>query len=202
MTVYRAPKHAAIASAALITFAEGVEPLPAKGGSFIGSASPGKKRPATAAQGKPAGLSLKPKGTSAATPETSQLDGDLSEDPIAQSLACRISLGGLGSNATEADAKKNKYPVFNAAKHTILKGAALLDIGVSAKASDDSSGSFISPKKMGRPGSTSSGFKGLKPPTKATSSTKQLSSTKKKGDDVVDLGPAISKDEDPIAASL
>ena len=81
------------------------------------------------------GLGLKVKATGAAdVPATSQLDGDLSEDPIAQSLSCRVRLGGFGTNATEADAKKNSYPVFKAEKLPALKGTALLDIGAPAKA--------------------------------------------------------------------
>ena len=35
-----------------------------------------------------------------------QLDGDLSNDPIAQTMVIRIKLGGHCNNATEVDAKK------------------------------------------------------------------------------------------------
>lgn len=45
-----------------------------------------------------------------ASGQLSELDGDLSEDPIGMSLRIRVDLGGFGSNATEADAKKNGYP--------------------------------------------------------------------------------------------
>ena len=58
-------------------------------GSGIPAKSP-MKRPTTGA--KPTGVGLKPKpsGASNQAPSECQLDGDLSEDPIAQSLSVRV----------------------------------------------------------------------------------------------------------------
>ena len=101
-----------------------------------------------------------------------------------------MKLGGLGANATDADAKKNSYPVFKSDKHPVLKGTALLDIGAPAKAD----AAPASPSKLGK-------AKGLKAPTKLRSST--TSSLKRVGAEQVDVsGPAVSHDDDPIGASL
>ena len=56
-------------------------------------------------------------------PEAScQLDGDISNDPIAQTMAIRIDLGGVNSKATEVEAKKKKYPLTKLIKHSAVKG--------------------------------------------------------------------------------
>lgn len=53
---------------------------------------------------------------------SSQLDGDLSNDPIAQTMAIRIDLGGVNSKATEVEAKKKRYPLSKLVKHPAVKG--------------------------------------------------------------------------------
>ena len=129
-------------SAALVSFVVdalttsiGPKNNPAKAAS-----SPAAKRPTTAAA-KPT-LALKPKPTAGASTATGgsdgscQLDGDISSDPIAQAMTIRLKLGGINNNATEADAKKNNYPMLKAAKHPVLKSNALLDISLPVKASD------------------------------------------------------------------
>ena len=154
------------------------------------SPSPMKKRTAVR---QPSGLTMKPKSMTAAadTPFTSQLDGDLSEDPIAQSVVCRVQLGGLNANTTDADAKKNSYPVFKAGKHPALKGTALLDIAAPPKADAVAASPSLRPAKA----------RGLKPPTKIKGPT--ATGLKKVGGEQVDAsGPAVSPDDDPIGAAL
>lgn len=204
ITVFSAPKHVVKAGgSALLTFVEGDAAgsnnrTPAKQGSSakISSPSPMKKRPSTTAGGlRQSGISLKSMKGSAGrdVPVTSQLDGDLSEDPIAQSVACRIKLGGMGSTVSDADAKKQNLPIFKVAKHPTLKGGALLDIAGPAAPPSPKKASSMAAKNP-------SGFKGLKAPTKLASAVKAPS--QKQGAGGVDLGPAVSQDEDPIAASL
>lgn len=164
----------------------------------MSSPSPMKRRvqPATSSGAtRQTGL-IKPKATQSAseTPATSQLDGDLSEDPIAQSLVCRIKLGGISSNTTEAEAKKNSYPVFKAAKHPALKGNALVDIGAPPKQATEPA---PSPLKAPAPAKA---VKGLKPPTKIT--PKPAAASIKKQASEVSAAVAISADEDPIGAAL
>ena len=73
-------------------------------------------------------------------------------------MAIRIKLGGVNNNATEADAKKNNYAVFKAAKHPAVKSAALVDLALPAKAVEapaspkktDKKASFVG-KPAGRP---------------------------------------------------
>ena len=203
--VFRAPKHVLKAGNALITFVEGNDDsssnlrAPAKQASHAASPSPIKKRASNVTSAPRSGLAggLKPTRTAGAAdvPVTSQLDGDLSEDPIAQSLACRIKLGGIEAKATDADVKKNSYPVFKAAKHPALKGSALVDIGAPPKAAAESVAA--SPAKVGV-----AKAKGLKPPTKVTGSKAASSSLAVKKVPSEATGPAVSADEDPIGASL
>ena len=90
--------------------------------------------------------------------------------------------------------------MFKAPKHAALKGAALLDIAGPAKEE-----SKVSPTKLGRPAQKSTPARGLKPPTKATPATSMRSSAAKKTEassGAPDLGPAVSHDEDPLAAAL
>ena len=142
-------------------------------------------------------------GGAGETPATSELDGDLSEDPIAQSLQARIQSGGLGTNASEADAKKNNYPVFKAAKHPTLKDTKLVDIALPAAAG----AAGASPNKKTKPPTgAASGLRTLKPPTKTGAAASKGVGAAKKGaaadNSGIDLGPDVPQDEDPIAASL
>lgn len=160
------------------------------------------RRPKTAGTGigKSPALSLKPKSTAAAhAGQQCELDGDLSQDPIAICLKIRLDIGGLGSNASDADAKKHGYPRSKYNKHPALKGAALVDLAGPSKPE-----LFQSPKKAERPPtSASSGIKGLRAPTKVSSSALRMSATKNKAESgAVEIGPAISTNEDPIGASL
>ena len=202
INIVRAPKHVIKPGNNLITLVEGGREAPAGRSAAPSSPSPVKKRPvgSAAASVRSSGLGIKVKPTGGAkgdTPASSQLDGDLSNDPIAQSLSVRIKLGGLSNNCTEVDAKKNQYPIFRSVKHPAIKGGALQDIGAPPKAAAEAP--EASPVKRGlKPPS-----KGLKPPTKvAGSASKSAASLRKSVKDGVDLGPAVSPDEDPIAASL
>lgn len=114
-------------------------------------------------------------------------------------MACRVKLGGIGNNTTEADVKKNNYPVFKAAKLPSVKTAALQDISIPAKAGEGDS----SPKKQLNRSSVS--FKGIKPPSsaqKVVSKTGIAADKKKSITNPADLKDAVSHEEDPIAASL
>ena len=106
-------------------------------------------------------------------------------------------MGGIEAKATDADVKKNSYPVFKAAKHPALKGSALVDIGAPPKAAAESVAA--SPAKVGV-----AKAKGLKPPTKVTGTGAKAASSslavKKVPSEAT--GPAVSADEDPIGASL
>ena len=86
------------------------------------------KRPTTGVKATGIGLKPKPAGGSNQAPSECQLDGDLSEDPIAQSLSVRVQAGGLGNNVTAADAKKNGYPIFAAPKHTVKGNVSTVDL--------------------------------------------------------------------------
>ena len=105
-------------------------------------------------------------------------------------------MGGIEAKATDADVKKNSYPVFKAAKHPAPKGSALVDIGAPPKAAAESVAA--SPAKVGLKA------KGLKPPTKVTGTGAKATSSslavKKVPSEAT--GPAVSADEDPIGASL
>ena len=205
MKVFRAPKHVLKPGGkTLITFVEGDGDassnmrVPAKQGSHAASPSPIKKRASNITSASRSNLAggLKPKSTAGAAdvPVTSQLDGDLSEDPIAQSLACRIKLGGIEAKATDADVKKNSYPVFKAAKHPALKGSALVDIGAPPKAASES--------VAASPAKGIAKAKGLKPPTKVMGTKAAGSALALKKVPSEAVGPAVSADEDPIGASL
>jgi hypothetical protein len=66
-----------------------------------------------------------------------QLDGDLTDDPIAQAMSCRVKqIGGLDGKATEVDAKKSNYPVSKAPKLPAIKSAAIQDISLPSKNSE------------------------------------------------------------------
>jgi hypothetical protein len=130
-------------------------------------------------------------------PASSELDGDLSEDPIAASLVMRINTaGGINNNITDADAKKKGIKVNPPLKLTVAKGPALLDIALPAPAA--AAKAEPSPNKKPSTGSKPSGLRGLRHPTGKT----PASTSKKADDSGVDLGPAVSSSEDPIGASL
>ena len=175
MPMNKFPKHA-MKSTALVTLVQdgansgaagkdkvakpaGVKSAAAKGVSPV-------KRPGAAAS-KPGGLAIKPKATGAAgsgaQEAACQLDGDLSNDPIAQTMAVRVQLGGVNNNATDADAKRHNYPIFKAAKHPALKGAALLDIALPAKEAPKASAEASSPSKLARKAGSVSKPAGSKP---------------------------------------
>ena len=106
---------------------------------------------------------------------------------------------------SEADAKKNNYPVFKAAKHPTLKDTKLVDIAGPAPAASGAAG--VSPNKKTKPASGApSGLRTLKPPTKTGGAASKTTGAAKKGAAAdtsgVDLGPDVPQDEDPIAASL
>ena len=114
-------------------------------------------------------------------------------------MVCRVKLGGTGNNATDADAKKNNYPAFKAAKLPSVKTATLQDISIPAKANEGDA----SPKKQMNKSSAS--FKGIKPPSsvqKVVSKTGIAADKKKSITNPADLKDAVSHEEDPIAASL
>ena len=116
-------------------------------------------------------------------------------------MSCRVKIGGLETKATEADAKKNNYPVFKTAKHPALKATALLDIAAPAKA--DTNGS---PTKAGRPATAKpSGLKGLKPPTRVGAKTdlgKSSAGLKRPTTAAASTEAPVNTEEDPIGSAL
>ena len=97
----------------------------------------------------------------------------MSEDPIATSVTCRLAIGGLGSNAKEADVKKNNYPVFAAPKHVIKPKVDTIDLEGPSSAS---------PSKQLKTPQSAAGFKsgGLKAPTKLAGGVKPSPRTESK----------------------
>jgi len=150
-------------------------------------------------------LAPKPKPTGGANggEASCQLDGDLSSDPIAQTMAIRIKLGGVNNNATEADAKKNNYVVFKAAKHPAVKSAALVDLALPPKAPE----APASPKKVDKKASfASKPPAAVKPSTALPKVNSKLAAPENKkkvpASSEIDMKDLATHEEDPIAASL
>lgn len=118
-------------------------------------------------------------------------------------MAVRVQLGGVNNNATDADAKRHNYPIFKAAKHPALKGAALLDIALPAKEAPTpkAGAEGSSPSKLGRKaGSVSkpagSKIGGLKAKPELVKKSSQAAGEQ------FDAKDNSTHEEDPIAASL
>lgn len=192
--------HKVKASNALQDFVDptGASPDPksAKSGIGAGSGSPNKRNIQSAAgvrQSKDQGFGgIKPR-PAGQVPAECQLDGDLSEDPIAQSVSSRLAAGGLGDTITAADAKKKNYPVFAAPKHVVKGTAPTIDLGAPPVAA--------SPQKGLKTPTPSTGAKagGLKPPTKVGAGVKP--SPGKQGTESKKQEAAIPASEDPIGAA-
>ena len=152
----------------------------------------------------------KPTRPATAAPETKSKLIDPNEDPIEYSIQVRESAGGLTSQLTEAQAKTKKVKVFSVAKHTVPKGAALIDyVNDDSSSAAGTSSAFSTPKP--RPGTATSKFSSSAAVKRSTNSISKVGSNISRSaakptesSDGIGVSPNedLSGADDPIAQSL